>query len=126
MNSMRRPLVIVLVSMVLFWANAWVQKGGCEATLMTAGINHAFASGKEVTELAMAGAINKELGIHMRVRIEDNKITGYYYYDAIKTNIVVKGMKVGSSVVINEYDATGERIAEFHGAFVDDSRIEGI
>ncbi len=77
-------------------------------------------------EVAYSGAINGDLGIHMRLKIADGKATGSYYYDSVKTDIALKGEVDGPQLRLREFDAAGKETGRFYGAFVHPGRVEGV
>lgn len=115
---MPRPFFLVLLIVVLV----------CYAAVpgLCAAIDPMAATSGVTGETAYVGAINGNLSIHMRLAIHDGKLSGSYYYDSIKRDIILRGKMDGPQIRIGEYDDSGREKAEFRGIFVAPDRIEGV
>ena len=74
----------------------------------------------------LKGAINNSLNIHLKFKLDGNKLTGSYYYDKYKTDIFITGdIDKVKNISIIEYDANRNQTGKFDGKYVSDDRIEG-
>ncbi|RZL42018.1 MAG: hypothetical protein EOP00_23955 [Pedobacter sp.] len=57
------------------------------------------------------GSINKKLNVVFSFTQNGNSLKGYYYYDKIGVNIVLKGELVGGVITLNEVNEQGKTVA---------------
>ncbi|MBW9150480.1 hypothetical protein K2F40_16170 [Clostridium sp. CM028] len=67
-------------------------------------------------ELSMSGAINRNLNVHMKLFFNSNEVSGTYYYDKYKTDIILKGVyDMDNNVTMNELDNNENITGVFKG-----------
>ncbi|WNS43900.1 hypothetical protein [Paenibacillus sp. MMS20-IR301] len=77
--------------------------------------------------VALTGAINGNLPIHMSLKIDGSgKLTGSYYYDKYKTAIKLAGDVSGKQVNMYEYDAKGKKTGYFEGWWISGTGFNGV
>lgn len=124
---MKKAVVLLALFLFTVFGAGWARVTAAtkpvppETTAVTTAIGSTPAG-----EVPYTGAIDGNLSIHMRLTINEGKVTGSYYYDNIKTDIVLKGKVDGSQIRIDEYDDDGKVVGCFYGAFVAPGRIEGV
>ena len=72
------------------------------------------------------GSIDK-YKISMKLRIKEGKLTGYYFYDKVKTPLKLKGtvdklaifQRMGSNATIEEFDGANNKTGQFKGVLTD-------
>lgn len=67
---------------------------------------HCFAG--ETRNVMFTGAINKTLKIHMQLSIQNETVTGAYFYDKNKVNIPLKGTLKDGDMELREFNAKGD------------------
>jgi len=78
-------------------------------------------------EISYVGAMKDNIDIHMRLRIQDDIITGSYYYGTVRVDLPLSGtIDKARQVEIIEYDANGKSTGTFMGRFVSEDRLEGV
>lgn len=68
------------------------------------------------------GAINGNLKIHMKLTVENDKVSGVYYYDTYKKNIELTGDISNNFFTVYEKNLSGS----IEGVFISDELIEGV
>ncbi|MBZ9607158.1 hypothetical protein G9F73_004860 [Clostridium estertheticum] len=67
-------------------------------------------------ELSMSGTINRNLNVHMKLFFNSNEVSGTYYYDRYKTDIILKGVyDMDNNVTMNELDNNENITGVFKG-----------
>lgn len=85
------------------------------------------ATAQNVKEINYVGAISENLEIHMRLKFQDEKISGNYYYGTVRVDLPLTGIiDKTRKIELIEYDANGKPTGTFKGIFVADDRIEGV
>ncbi len=86
-----------------------------------------FAQGQEQSEISFTGTIGSDLKIQMKLKFEENQVSGTYSYDEFRSDIPLKGsIENGEDLTLNEFDTSGNTIGIFKGTLVSSTSIEGI
>lgn len=80
------------------------------------------SSTKSTEDDWFVGAINDNLKIHMKLDMKGNKISGKYYYDKYKKDIIISGYRDGNIFSVGTKDSK----ETIEGMFISDNLIEGI
>jgi len=74
-----------------------------------------------------SGKIDNKYPLHIKLKSENNKINGTYFYDKIGQNIEVKGViSNDSTVTLNEFDKKGNQTGLWKGKIINENKIKGI
>lgn len=93
-----------------------------------------FACKKEAKEIkpnfdfikTYAGKIDNKYPLHLKLKSENGKINGQYFYDKLGVDIQIKGVITKDSLVtLNEFDKKGNQTGLWTGKFINENKISG-
>lgn len=86
----------------------------------------AAKSAPSAQELTYVGVIGKDLLVHVRLKREENNLSGVYYYEKYKTDIPLRGsVDAQGNVSMTEYDERENALGHFKGRLTQDNGMEG-